>query len=263
MTITLPSRILPAATLILLTMAACDKEKIVESTEYVHDIEYVNLPGDTVLHVDTVYLGDSSVVYANDTVFVFDTIFQTQPVFDTTYIHDTITTVQHHYDTTLIVDTIVQMRYENDTVLIVDTIVHVQHHYDTTVVVDTVQVAQCAPNEYLAISALQYYSDQLVIDAIYQEYGYTDGWILYLSNFQLDVARQSADTYDIYGLIDYWAPDWSGFCPFEFFWRMTHTGGDPADPNNWQMSEPPGYAPAHEPGLNRIDGPTVMDLQSR
>ena len=31
----------------ILALPGCEKEKIVESTEYIHDIEYVELPADT------------------------------------------------------------------------------------------------------------------------------------------------------------------------------------------------------------------------
>jgi len=267
----------------VLTFTGCDKERIVESTEYVR--EYVELPPDTVWRLDTVIVKDSVTIYTVDTVFQHDTVVQVNHVFDTVNVHDTVATVAHHYDTVTIVDTVVQItqvydtlfvtdtivtvqhhyHYDTvtvvdtviqgggtvyDTVVVVDTIVTVQHHYDTTYVVDTVQIAQCSPNEFLAFTALQYYSDPLVIDAINSEFGINDGWVFYLSAFQHEVTRQSADTYDIYGLIDYWTPDWSAFYPFEFFWRMKHIGGDPAVPTSWQMLEPPGYAPGLDPGLN-------------
>ncbi|UCG63155.1 MAG: hypothetical protein JSV52_07710, partial [Candidatus Zixiibacteriota bacterium] len=45
--------------LMILSLPGCEKEKIVESTEYIHDIEYVELPADTVFRVDTVLIQDS------------------------------------------------------------------------------------------------------------------------------------------------------------------------------------------------------------
>jgi hypothetical protein len=210
-------------TSMFLIMGGCEKEKIVESTEYVHDIEYVELPPDTVIKIDTVFISDSVTIHTTDTIFLFDTVVQVNYVYDTVLIHDTVTIVQHHYD--------------------------------TTVVTDTVLISQCDPNEYLAIAAMQYYTDPLVIEFIYQEFGYNDGWIFYLSSFQLDLTRQSSDIYDMYGYIDYWTPDWSAFYPLEFYWRMTYSDGDPADPRNWQISEPPGSAPGHQRGLKLIDNP--------
>jgi len=184
-------------------VSGCDKEKITESTEYIHDIEYVELPPDTVLITDTVFVGGSDTVNFTDTLYIYDT----------TFTHDTI----------------------------------------VTVITDTVLTSQCAPNEYLALSALQYYSDPLVLDLIYQEFGITGGWVFYLSAFQLNVTQQSSGVYDLYGYIDYWTDDWSAFYALEFYWRLTYTGGEPADPDNWQMTDPPGAAPGLKPGINIIE----------
>ena len=111
--------ILLLVTFAFFAVSGCDKEKITESTEYIHDIEYVELPPDTVLITDTVFVGGSDTVNFTDTLYIYDT----------TFTHDTI----------------------------------------VTVITDTVLTSQCAPNEYLALSALQYYSDPLVLDLIYQE----------------------------------------------------------------------------------------------
>jgi hypothetical protein len=205
---------------VFLAVAGCEKEKIVESTEYIHDIEYIELPPDTVLQVDTVFVSDSTTIYSTDTIFLFDTVVQIEQIYDTLYIHDTVTTIQYYYDTTFIVDTIT--------------------------------LTQCAPNEYLALTAMQYYCDPLVIDFVNAEFGLTEGWILYLSAFQLDVTQLSSDIYDIYGYIDYWTIDWSGYYPLEFYWRITYVSGDPADPTNWQLSDPPSVAPGHQPGIRLI-----------
>jgi len=247
----------------ILAVAGCDKEKVVQSTEYVR--EYVQLPPDTVLQIDTVTVSES------DTVYAVDTVVQTHYVVDTVQVHDTVTTVEQHFDTvtvidtTFIVDTVetVENHYYYDTVTVVDTIVTVQNHYDTVNVVDTVYASQCTPNEYLAFAALQYYSDPMVIDAINSEFGVNDGWVFYLSAYQHEVTRQSADTYDIYGLIDYWTPDWSGFYAFEFYWRMHYVGGDPADHSNWEIFEPPGAAPGFEPGLNLSQDRTPIQAIDR
>jgi len=147
------------------------------------------------------------------------------------------------------VDTVVTIVNHTDTVYVIDTVVTVQHHYDTTEIVDTVLVTQCAPNEFLAMTALHYYTDPLVLEFIYQEFGLNEGWMFYLSTFQSEITVRSASVYDIYGLIDYWAPDWSGYYPLEYYWRMTYIGGDPADPDNWQIGEPPAAVSGHRPGI--------------
>jgi len=210
-----------AATAFLLV--SCDKERIVESSERVHDTEYVQLPPDTILLTDTVFINDSVSVHSVDTV----TVHSTDTVYQTNYVHDTVNQISYVYDT----------------------VVTVQNHYDTTHIVDTVLTTQCNPNALLAVSALQFYTDPLVLDFINQEFQINDGWVFYLSTFQLDVTQQSSSVYDFYGFIDYWTPDWSAYYPLEFFYRMTFTGGDPADPNNWQISEPPAAASGHMPGV--------------
>ncbi len=197
---------------VFLTVAGCDKEKIVETTEYIHDVEYIESPP------DTVFVSDTTTINSSDTVFLTDTVVQINHEYDTVFVYDTVTTVQNHYDTVL--------------------------------------VPQCSPNELLATSALEYRCDPLVLEAINAEFGLSEGWILYLSAFQIEITRQSASVYDIYGIIDYWTPDWTGFYPFEFFWRMTFNGGDPADPDNWTMSEPPGAVSGHNPGIQMIEDPS-------
>lgn len=208
----------------------CDKEKITESTEYVHDIQYIQLPPDTVFHIDTVVNNDSVTVHVTDTVLMIDTIST--------------------------IDTVIQVNHVYDTVTVHDTVVTVQNHYDTTTVIDTVLTIQCNPNEYFAVAALHYYSDPLVLEFAYEQFGYSDGWIFYLSSFQLDLTKQSSSVYDIYGYIDYWAPDWSGYYPLEFYWRMIYNGGDPADLDNWEIAEPPAKVGTHTPGIKLIANPT-------
>jgi hypothetical protein len=197
--------------LFVLLSGGCEKEKIVESTEYIHDIEYIELPPDTVFKFDTLFVGDTLIIQNTDTITLFDTV-----------VH-----INHIYDTI----------YNNQT------------YYDTTFITDTVTLNSCTPNEFLAIAALQYYSDPLVIEFINNELGYTDGWIFYLSSFQLSVTKQSSSVYDLYGYIDYWSPDWNDFYALEYYWRMTHTGGDPADPDNWQIGDPPTATSSHPGGI--------------
>jgi hypothetical protein len=172
-----------AVTVIVLALAACSKERIVESTEYIKDVEYVQLPGDTVLQIQ--------------------------------YIHDTIRVA------------------------------------DTVRLIDTVAGSGGGPNAFLAIAALHYYCDAQVLDFAEQEFGLTDGWIFYLSTFQLQATVQSSSVYDLYGYIDFWAPDWSGYYPLEFNWRLTFQGGDAAALDNWVMTEPPAAA-GRTPGLRQV-----------
>ncbi|MDH4035835.1 MAG: hypothetical protein OEV80_18740, partial [candidate division Zixibacteria bacterium] len=203
---------------------------------------------DTLVIVDTVL----TVEHHYHTETIVDTVYQTDPVYDTVVVIDTIVTVVNHYDTTTIVDTIYQTDPVYDTTIIHDTVIVIQQIHDTTYTVDTVGGGQAQPIALLAYTALQYYSDALVIDAINAELGIDDGWIFYLSVYINEVTYPSEGVFDIYGGIDYWTPDWSGFYPFEYYWRMTYVSGDPADPRNWQMSDPPaGIAPGKTPGVNR------------
>ena len=151
-----------------------------------------------------------------------------------------------------------------DTIYIVDTVATTQIKYDTVFVTDTVGGSGTGlglPNEGLAVTALHYYNDPLVNEFVTQEFGYTNGRIFYLSTHQLALVKQSEQVYDIGGYIDYWAPDWSGYYPLEFVWRMTHTGGDPTDPLNWAISEPPGAVQGNDPGM-RLRQDVLLDLQA-
>jgi len=208
-------------------VAGCDKEKIVESTEIIKETEYIALPPDTVILTDTVFINDSVNVHTTDTVVIIDTIIQTNTVYDTVTVtvHDTTITIQYQYDTI------------------------------TVTVTDTIMTGQCDPDEYTAMGALQHHCDPLVMQLILQEFGLTEGWIYYLSSNQLAFTQPSATVYDIYGYIEYWTVDWSGYYPLEFNWRLTFTGSDPTDPNHWTMSEPP----VASPGLKIV--PRTTDAQ--
>lgn len=224
--------IIPLALLLglVLLMAGCDKERIVEST--VTKTEYVNTPPDTIFMVDTVVVNDSIPIQQTDTVFVHDTVNNQTTVYDTTFVYDTVTTVQNHYDTvTVTVD-----HYDTVTVTVTET--------------DTVTLSQCNPNEYLAIEALQQYGNSIVLDFINSEFGYSDGWVYYLTTVQTDLTIQSSNVYDIYGYIDYWTPEFDAYYPLEYYWRMTFNGGDPADPASWTLTDPPAATAADaQPGL--------------
>jgi hypothetical protein len=175
------------------------------------------------------------------------------------YIHDT-QYVDQPADTVFMVDTVYTsdsvMINHTDTVVVHDTVVQVNYDTVTVTVTDTVMTVQCTPNEHLAFAALQYYCDPLVMQLVNDQFGLTDGWIFYLSASQIELTEQSSDVYDIYGYIDYWTTDWSGYYPLEYFWRLTYTGGDPADPQNWQLDEPPTAAPNHTPGVQLSNDPS-------
>lgn len=204
-----------AALTLLTLVSGCESEKIVESTEYIEKIEYVQLEPDTVLLVDSIIVYDSTTVHSIDTVYRTDTVTQREYVYDT----------------------VVQREY----------------FYDTTHMVDTVLQAQCTPNEHLAFAAMEYYSDSEVLAFVNANYGISDGWVLYLSPFQVNKAAPSAATYQFAGVIDYWTPDWSEYLAIEFAWQITHTGGDPADPLNWRLEEPSGASNGRTPGLSFIN----------
>ena len=177
-----------AALALAALVLACSKERIVESTQYVKDVEYVQLPGDTVIEIRTVH----------DTIRVSDV----------------------------------------DTVFLVDTV--------------TTGGGSSGANASLAIAAMQYYTDPQVFEFAEAEFGLTDGWIFYLSSLQLSAESPSPGVYDLFGYIDYWAPDWSGYYPLEFGWRLTYKGGDASKPTNWTQTEPPAAIAGHHPGLRRI-----------
>jgi hypothetical protein len=215
--------VLLSLALTLSFVAGCDKERIVESSEIIREVEYVTLPPDTIFRTDTVLIDDSVTVHSTDTVVVTntDTVFQVNVVYET----DTITVTVH--DTVTV------------TVTVHDTTTIVEQYWDTVTVTstDTVLTGQCYPEEYTALGALQYHCDPLVMILIEQQFGLTNGWIYYLTSNQLAFTRQSANVYDIYGYIEYWTTDWSGYYPLEFDWRLTFTGSDPSNPTHWTMTE--------------------------
>ena len=212
-----PRILIPLAMILLLIvlMVGCDKERIVESSEIVHDIEYIELPPDTIIVYDTVATFDSVSIHTTDTLTVIDTVVQVNTIYDT----------------------IVQTNTIFDTVT------------TTVTVTDTVIQSSNVPNELVAMGALQYYVDPLVLEFISQEFGLSEGWIYYLSPWQAEITMQSTGVYDIYSYVDYWAPDWSGYYSLEFLYRITYNGGDPADVNNWTLSEPPAASPSQSPGI--------------
>lgn len=201
--------ILAVIILFIFMVSGCDKERIVESTEYIKEIEYVDSPPDTIFKVDTVYKSET------DTVINYDTVFQINNIYDT------VVQVNNYYDTVFAVDTILSVSYD--------------------------------PNKFLAFSALEYYSNFLVLDIVQAELWLTGGWIFYLTSYQADIVVVSNGVYDMYGLVDYWAEDWSGYYPLEFNWRMTYKSGDPADPKNWDIAEPPAPVSGKAPGITIKD----------
>lgn len=213
----------------VLFLGCNNKEKIVNSTEYVHDIQYVQSPPDTILHVDTVFSHDSSVVHTVDTILRIDTVYNTN------VIHDTVRT----------------------TVIVHDTVVTIVHNYDTVVVTDTILQTQCLPSGTSAVVAMEIQTDPLVLDYANQTYGLSDGYIFYLSPAQMNLSKVSTGVYDIYAYLEYYSTDWSQYEAFEIYWRMTYTGGDPNDPSNWEMSDPPSAVSGHQPGLKAVSKGTL------
>jgi len=256
------------AAALIAAFGGCDKEKVLESTEteYVHDIEYVQLPPDTVMINNTVYHHDTVTVFDTDTIYrvdtvagqiVYDTVVQVHNHYDTTtvYLHDTISNTYYIHDTVFVnygsVDTVTIVQTIHDTTTIVQTV-----HDTTTVVVtvhDTVTVSGSGtPNAYLAYTALQYYTDDAVFDVIYENFEVSGGWVLYQSIYECDIEYPATYTYDIYGQIDYWTEEWDSFYPLEFYWRMKYVSGDPANPTNWSITEPPTVSGMGDPGVNRV-----------
>jgi hypothetical protein len=207
----------------IMLSAGCDKQKIVESTEYVHDIEYITLPPDTIFHIDTVFNNDSVLVHKTDTVRIHDTVRTT------VIVHDTIRTTT--------------------TVTVHDTV--------------TITQNQCLPNAQFAVAAMEVQTDPQVFDFISSEFGYTGGWVYYLSIDQMEITQVSSKVYDIYAYVDYWAEDFSGYYPLEIYWRMTYTSGDPANADNWTMGDPPTAVAGHRPGVNVATNASPAKLMSR
>jgi len=238
-----------AVILLPLFLFGCDKERIVESTEYIEKVEYIELPPDTIFVRDTLIDYDSVLVYSTDTVTVRDTIRTT--------IHDTVLQYVTIFDTTIAFDTVIVIQQFTDTVTIGSTDTVFINHSDTVritnTIIDTVLVAQNTANQGLAFSALTYQSNTIVIDFINTEYGITEGYIFYLNEFQSDITQVSSNVYDIYGLIDFWTTDFTGFEALEYYWRLTFAGGDPSDPTRWQMTDPPGQSAGRQPGIHVVN----------
>lgn len=202
-----------AALLILIMVYGCEKEKIVTNTEIVKETEYIETDPDTVMITDTVIINNSS----SDTIFVTDTVSQTEYIYDTitetetVYIHDTVT--------------VTQTEYIYDTVTVTNTV------YDT--------VIQQSADANLAYTSMQSYVSPMVFDLIYSEFQLTDGFVLYLAIGQNDMQNPSTGVYDMFGYAEYWTADASGYYPLEYYFRMTYNGGDPANPANWSITDPP------------------------
>lgn len=207
--------ILGIALFLTVLASGCNKERIVESTEYIHDIQYVESPPDTVMVHDTVYRSDSLIVNTRDTVRITDTLRITNTVHDTVRI----TSVVH------------------DTVRI------------TSIVHDTVLKAQCTASTQMAIDAMISQAEPLLSSFLMEQVGQNDGWVFHLSPSQMDISQASSTVWDIYSVVDYWAADWSGYYQVEMYWRMTFNGGDASNPANWTMGDPPA-SPKYQPGVN-------------
>lgn len=226
---------------ILILSIGCNKERIVESTEYVYDTKYVESPPDTVFSIDTVFQSDSVIIHDGDTVYRIDTVIQVNQIHDTVLttivVHDTIRT------TVVVYDTVETIRYHYDTVTV------------TVTVTDTVTKTSYAPSGPTAIVAMQYYTDEILYEYMYDNYDLEDGWIFYLSSYQLYISQASTNVYDIYAYVEYWSSDWYDYYAFEIYWRLTYKSGDPSNPSNWTMSEPPSAVSGHQPGIKAVPKP--------
>ena len=203
----------------------CDKEKIVNHTEIVKETEYIESDPDTIFMTDTVFLqgsGGSDTVYITNTVY--DTVVQTNNVYDTVTVVNTVTV--------------------HDTVVV---------NNSTT---DTVQVA----DKFLAYTALQSHVDPMVFELIQSEFGLSGGFVLYLSINQNDVQNPSSGVFDVYGYIEYWTADNTGYYPLEYYFRMVYNGGDPTNPNNWTAADPPATS-AHQSGGVKLTGDKVLSTK--
>jgi hypothetical protein len=188
---------------IVIVATGCDKERTITSTEIVHDTKYIELPPDTIFVIDTVSGVDTLIVHDIDTVLKTDTLRIN------VIVHDTVIKTVNHYDTIQRTDTV------------------------------TVTVTLFQPNATTAVAAMQALTDPQVLQFAYDNFGLSDGWVFYLTPAQMEVVQSSTKVWDIFAYVDYWSPDWSGYYPLEVYWRMTYKSGDPADPNNWTMTDPP------------------------
>ena len=235
-------KFLPLVTLIFIisTFYGCDKEKIVTTTETVHETEYVELPPDTIHVADTLYLSDSITINITDTIVIQTT--------DTLNFNTTDTLFLTNTDTLTVYDTTHQTHFLIDTVEIVNNV------YDTVTVTvtDTILQNNMTPDAYYAYSALQFHTDPAVLQFINTEFGVAEGWILYLSAFQNNVTNPSVGVFDFVGVIDYWTTDWASYYPLEYAWRVTYKSGDPSNPQNWQLSDPPAAVNGNQGGISLI-----------
>ncbi len=244
-------RLWPLLFLMILALAfvSCENKERITETEYVHDIQYIESPPDTVLRIDTLFTADTLILIdtvftgGGDTIVQYDTVLRVDTVYNSSV--DTVTVTQVIHDTTRIYDTI----------NVVNTV------YDTVFSVDTVLQQANAPYVQFAFAALQYQADPAVIDFINSEFGYDDGWVYYLSIAMSDISSPSTGVFDFYGYIDYWSPDFSGYYPLEYYWRITLVGDNPADPDDWQISDPPS-APKKNPGVSLSPDASIRRLNT-
>lgn len=236
-------RLLPLLiiTAIVTLFMACEKTEKITETEYVYDTKYVESPPDTVFRLDT--------LFSVDTVMIYDTVNNsgTTPAVDTVIQIDTV--YNNSSDTVVITSTVYDTTLIHDTVTVINTV------YQTDTVIQEVN----SPYVQFAFSALQYHADSEVLAFINSEFGYTEGWVYYLSIAMSDIQSPSTGVYDIYGYIDYWSPDFSGYYPLEYYWRISLTGGDPADPDDWQLSDPPS-APKKNPGVRIAPDASIRSI---
>ena len=191
-----------------------------------------------------------------DTVFnnSTDTLIITENIYDTVTVIDTVNVTNNIYDTVTVIDTV------NITNNIYDTVTVTVNHYDTTT------ISQCDPFVQFAFAALQYYGDAEILNLINSLFGYNDGWVYYLSISQSDLQSPSYGVYEIYGYANYWTVGFASYYPLEYFWRVTYLGGDPSDPDNWKLSDPPNRSSGKTGGVKfnierdvNVAGSTILN----
>lgn len=163
---------------------------------------------------------------------------------DTVYLIDTVsgidTMIIHDIDTVNRTDTV------HVNIVVHDTVTKIVNHYDTV----TVTVTNFAPTATTAVAAMQALTDPQVFQFAYDNFGMSDGWVLYLSPLQMEVTQSSAKVWDVAAYVDYWTADWSGYYPLEVYWRMTYKSGDPTNPANWTMGDPPAAVSGQPAGVS-------------
>jgi hypothetical protein len=218
---------------LLLIASGCNKEKIVENTEYVHDTEYVQLPPDTVTLYDTIRIIDTTTSSDVDTIIVIDTVIKV------TTVHDTV--VVNH--------------------VIYDTVRTTVHDTVTTIHHDTVTVTSYRAGKGTAFVALQAYLDANYFSGDYVEYLSLASMAAYNSanSTTFGVTASGTNSWDVYGMLYSNAEE----TYYEFEMLVTYNGsGNPDNLSSWTVDESVGSAPANgAASLRPVPTPTTIQRE--